>query len=244
MINHYTPYTWVTEFLLQNMSFQLFLSRLFYIFTGLDWGLIYTAPFVVLGFASLCSFSFPLKKKWILISLPLLINFLLIVFWGSQAGWYGYRLFIASAMPILALPLAVFLKELETKAKKTLGLFWAIIAGVPFLSMLLFESNPTTLNLAQIKTYTGNTDFTNNIFQFHVWQTVLFHPLETLANIYDKSGFLYLNHLFLTLGKFLGIWPNAFVTEYPVFRADIFIRLTMLYMLPFILCSLIRKINK
>ncbi len=131
------------SFLFELQTPIYYLTRLKRIFFGLDWGLIWTAPFLLLGVAGLFFRKLPFRREQILIALPLLLNLYIVVLWGGQGGWYGYRYLIFAAMPALFLPLA---EMLQTAEKRNIWLFRGIAAFalIPAFSMALFDAAPHT----------------------------------------------------------------------------------------------------
>ncbi|HPN88771.1 MAG TPA: hypothetical protein PLH56_05490, partial [Candidatus Omnitrophota bacterium] len=81
----------VSDRLLGAKLFSVFFQRLGHIFIGLDWGLIYTAPFLLIGLICLCFIHRATIVPFRWLSLLLLVNFAIIMQWMTQGGWYGYR---------------------------------------------------------------------------------------------------------------------------------------------------------
>ena len=167
-VNHMHPYSWAGEFLGRQMTFASFFQRIVHIFAGIDWGLIFTAPFLLISFCGIFLLKGPIRKNFIWLLLPMAINFYVIIVWGAQGGWYGYRYFIPAAIPVMTLPLAF---ALEWASKRIHG--WVIplivlISLAPLFSMLAFEGDPI-FNLYNVPVDFNVQDWTNPDLQANIW---------------------------------------------------------------------------
>lgn len=242
-VNHVVVYQWIKAFLLLNITFADLLHRLGHIFLGLDWGLIYSAPYIIIGFMAAIMLNFPLKKYFLSLVAMLGINFYIVIIWGSQGGWYGYRYLIASAIPIFILPISFLFKFIKTKFKRELFLIWMLIAVPPFLSMVSFEGNETSLNLSTSVQDFGRVDITNNLYQFYVWDNFVMHFQDFLKILY-KGGAQYAHYIFILLMQKIGFFSNVFFRHYPSFDAAILIRVLLIYALPFIIYWVLKSVLK
>jgi hypothetical protein len=172
---------------------------------------------------------------WLLAALG--IDFYITVIWGAQGGWYGYRYLIASAIPLFALPVALLIKNVEKTIRQKLTLCWMLLAVPPALSMVCFEGNDTDLNLYNSMQDFGISDISNNLYQFHVWQTVLFKPQEFFG-IITKGGVEYFHFILVHLFQKMGFFPNVFFRLYSVFDGVVFIKAILIYALPFAIAFL------
>ncbi len=175
-VNHLHPYSWAGQFLSAPMDQAAFFHRVRHILAGEDWGLVFTAPFLLLGLAGILLIRNDLLKKYLWLLLPMAINFYVIISWGSQGGWYGYRYFIASAIPPLTLPLALALQWASRKLRWGAMLLVLLISLPPLLSMTAFEGDPI-FNLQQQPVDFNRTDFTNLYLQTNVWGALRHIPL-------------------------------------------------------------------
>lgn len=154
-----------------------YLKRLWHMLVGGDWGLIYTAPFLLIGFIGALVFRFPLRKAVLISALPLLVNIYIIMAWRTQGGWYGYRYLVPAAIPVMAYPLALVL----SKAGQYIGRRWVlllclIVCMLPLFSMLVFESVKQVLDMEYIQQYFGVSGWGNNEYQLNVWKALFLHP--------------------------------------------------------------------
>ena len=222
--NHYIIYPNPFSYVTVQATWLEILRRFWYVFFGPDWGLVYTAPFCLLGFWGLAFLDIRWKNRYLLAMLPLVVNFYTIVFFGTQGGWYGYRYFIASAFPLLIIPLAFLFKKLNEKT----GFLWIkaslLIALMPVMSMLCFQCY-TILKLHVIPVYFGRSEWSNEFYQISVWKIVL-HVFE-LVHILLYGGIGYIRYIYYAV-----VHHNQVI---PSFKLKTFIEVILLYMLPFVI---------
>jgi hypothetical protein len=239
--NQHHPYQWVKGYLTMHVSWSDLCQRIEHILWGLDWGLIYTAPYILLGFLAVFFIKYPNKKYFICLMGVLLVNFYIIMIWGSQGGWYGYRYMIASAIPLFVMPIAMLIKNIEQNSRRKWTLLWIAIAVPPALSMICFEGNSTTLTLHSITQFFGRSDWGNNTYQVAVWQT--------MTNIHEiwqplfKGGMYYVLYLLQVAGLSLGGDKMGVFVRYPIFEWKILIQTGMFYTMPFIIGFIFKKIQ-
>ena len=233
--NNPQGYSWVGAQLSQVYPISFYLKRVFYILSGFDWGLIYTAPFVLVSLVGLFFLRFPLKRRLLLCLLPLAVNLYIIIVWQEQGCWYGYRYFVTSIIPLLVYPLAIILKRVEEKFPRKLEWACVAIALIPILSMLCFEGNASNLTLSLIKLYPEAPIAWGNVtYQLEVWKTLFLHPVEFLVVVF-KGGLFYLVYLGAVLFSFVDKLPTIVSQKYPVFQVQVAVRVLILYLLPFLL---------
>ncbi len=221
--NHYLIYPNPFSYVTVQASWLEILKRLWYVFFGPDWGLVYTAPFCLLGFWGLPFLDIRWKNRYLLAMLPLVVNFYTIVFFGTQGGWYGYRYFIASAFPLFIIPLAFLFEWLNEKK----GSFWMraslLIALMPVMSMWFFQGDPI-VKMRIIPQFFGRSEWGIDSFQISVWQLV-FH-IDKLFHISLFGGIGYIRYLFYAV-----VHRNQVI---PSFNLRTLIEVVLLYMLPFV----------
>ncbi len=232
--NQHHPYSWIMHFLLRKITLPDLIYRLGHILFGFDWGLVYTAPYILLGLLGAYFLKYPGKKYLIWIIAALIFNLYIVIVWGDQGSWHGYRFLIASAIPLLVFPIAHLMKQMEEHWKKKLTWLWILIAVPPLLSMLCFETNNTTFNLYQAPVDLGETDFTNYLYQFHVWETVLFKPVISLK-ILGMGGWQYFEYLLTHALQNLGFSSNSYFRNYTEFSVWTLIKVCLIYVIPFAL---------
>ncbi|MEI7999303.1 MAG: hypothetical protein WCH62_07365, partial [Candidatus Omnitrophota bacterium] len=199
-----------------------------HIFFGPDWGLVFTAPFLLLGVWGLFLLDVPWKKKYILLSIPILVNFYIIFVSGHQGSYYGYRYLIATAFPLFVIPLAFLLKRLENKVS-----YWkwgaVLLALLPVMSMWCYESN-VWVTLSPTPTFFGTTDWSNDTYQIAVWQSIF--DLKLLWRVIYFGGVKYFYFLLKTL---IGSRDNF------SFEIKTLIQIFIIYSLPFVTCWILRN---
>jgi hypothetical protein len=219
-----------------------YLKRLVHLLWGIDWGLLFTAPYLLLGLFSMiwarkdriCRFCL-----WLLV--PIAANLYLTLVHQQQGCWYGYRLLIFSLIPVVAYPLAKFISSAE---KKGPFFYYAIIliAVVPVLSMISFESNNGNLTLRVIEQGSGISAWGNNSYQMEIYKTILTDPVQYSVGIL-KGGPLYLVYLTaLALGAKQYL-PGIVLEKYSIFQFSTLIKMAIVYSFPFLLLLIYNKIH-
>ncbi|RJQ28958.1 hypothetical protein C4565_02825 [Candidatus Parcubacteria bacterium] len=209
-------------------------DRWIYVLFGLNWGLFYSAPFILISFFLSFFLKTDYRKALILALIPLSINFIILVItWRTPGSWYGYRYFIFSAIPILLLPMAEIMKRLEIKNGNVIYIPIVILSILPFLSMLCFEGNPEglTLHTGYKGRWLGAWD--NPTYQLEVWKTVIYHPGEFFV-VALKGGPVYLIYLLATALGITNLLPGIVMDKYPSFEINILIKSIIVYVSPFV----------
>ncbi len=222
--NHYNTYPGLEKELLVHAPWQELVQRLGHIFFGLDWGLVFTAPFLLLGVWGLGSMDVSWKKKYIVATSPLLVNFYIIFVTGYQGSYYGYRYLIASAFPLLVLPLAFLFKKIETKIASWWKWGAVLLAILPVMSMWCWEGNSLVATHI-IPVFFGKEDWSNATYQIAVWQTVL--DPKILWGIVYSGGIQYGHYLYCAAGTIGGGKIN------PPFDTKTLVQVFIIYSLPF-----------
>ncbi len=220
-----------TGFMFQFESLYFYFKRFCSVIFGLDWGLLFTAPGLLLGMLALFSKRLPLRKVYIILTLPILLNLYIAIIWKSQGSWYGYRYVVYSAISVLLFPFTELLITLEKKSRK---LFAAVLLwfAVPTFSMLLFEATPGTL-LNGVLTEFGGMRVGNLTYQIEVWKVLLLQPVYALSALL-KAGPAYLIFAANSLCGWPAKLPEKFHQLYPLgFDLRVFTQVLILYILPF-----------
>jgi len=224
--------TFLSLLTLKNPFF--YLKRFWNLLFGIDFGLIFSAPYLLLGFISLAWVERNKVYTYLLMLLiPLLINFYTVLHIGCLGSWYGYRYLIFSLLPILIYPLAYTLYL--TEHKKWTALFYIILllSIPPVLSMISFEGNNANLTLKVIDQGFGVFDWGNNTYQAEIYKTILTNPVQYLTYIL-KGGACYFIYLFSILLKQNNL-PTVIYEKYKVFQIATFIKTIIVYLFPFAL---------
>ncbi len=236
LIYKYEAYSTVISNYFLNIKSLLFYIKVFFnMIFGVDFGLFFTAPFLIIGVASLFILKFDFKKRFIIAFLPIIVNFCLVLNSGSTLSWYGYRLIFFSIIAFLIFPFALFLNILKEKGilKKWLIIFF-FISIFPIVSMMVFEGNSTNLTLHLGKQYFGLTDWGNKFYQVEVWKTFFLYPKE-FFKAFLKGGPLYLIYLIAQIFHLTKFLPAVIIEKYPFFDIRVFIKTIIIYIFPFIL---------
>ena len=211
-----------------------YLKRLLYVFLGLDWGLLYTAPLACLGLVCLIRPQGEINRKILWLLAPLLINLYCILSWNSQGGWYGYRYIIASLFPLLLYPLAWKLESIQQLPQRSWIYFCLIlIAAFPILSMFCFEASGGGFTLY----FYNEAGWSNLTFQHQIWKTFLFKP-SVILEAWLTAGPTYILYLIKNALHWMHLSVKPYVDEYADFNPVTLIKMSFLYVMPFLLYAI------
>lgn len=216
--------------------------RVFNVLFGISWGLIWSAPFILAGTWAALTVRFEQRRYLWAAMAAMLVNFHIIVVSAAQGGYYGYRYFIFSMVPLLVVPLAGWLQALEARQARLILASLAAIALVPMFSMLCFEGNDTTLTLHMVD-LTNGRGYSSPTYQWEVWKLLFTQPTEWAIAIL-KGGSLYGIYGASKLTGLEQLLPAIVFQKYPEFRMDILIKVLIIYSLPFSLLYISNKLTK
>lgn len=237
LIYRYEAYAYVLKSIFNKANVLFYLKSFLNVIFGIDFGLIFTAPFVLVGIVCLVSLKFDFKKKLLIIFAPIIVNIMMAL---NARGWYGYRYLVFAITPLLIFPFALFLFNLNLKKiSKRWLIFLYILAIFPILSMLVFEGNSTNLTLHLKEQYFGLIDWGNKFYQVEIWKTLFLYPVEFLKALL-KGGPLYLIYVTSNIFNLFQKLPEIIHEKYPIFKLDIFLKTLLIYLTPFILFFIIR----
>ena len=236
LIYKYEPYSDVVTGYFLNIRNLLFYIKVFLnMIFGVDFGLVFTAPFLLIGIICLFFLKFDFKTRFIIAFIPIIINLFWVLIVGSQSGWFGYRLIFFSIIPFLIFPFALFLKNLKEKVilKKWLIVFFAL-SIFPIISMLVFEGNSANLTLNQGVQYFGIVEWGNKFYQLEIWKTLFLNPAEIFKAVF-KGGPLYIIYWIAQIFHLNKLLPGVVMEKYPVLSIKILIETITIYIFPFVL---------
>ncbi|MBF0571371.1 MAG: hypothetical protein HQL12_05815 [Candidatus Omnitrophica bacterium] len=242
ILTNHKGYVGVWDQMTTAQPIKFYLKRFIHIFLGPDWGLIYSAPFILIALLSIFFLNFPIKRRLLLCLAPMLFNFYGVLMWRTQGCWYGYRYLIAAITPVLVFPLAHFLYLSQEKFGKKIFVFFVVAAVFPLFSMLCFEGNNTNLTMQVILQYFGREGWGNNTYQLEIWKTLFFQPCGFLMAIF-KGGFLYFIYLISILFGLSARLPSMVIKAYPYFDISVLIKVSLLYAAPFIFYGVSKKLR-
>ena len=221
---------------------MFYFKRLIHVFFAVDWGLIYTAPFVLVGLFSMFLIKSNIKKYLLICLLPSIVNLYIIMMWKTQGGWYGYRYIIAAIIPLLVYPNALFLELGEKKYGKRIWFLLGALILLPLLSMLCFEGSRGYLVMNVVEQYFGVSGWSNNMYQMQIWKMFLFEFFDLVYVIFN-GGFYYLGYLLSLLLNCISIdivLPSYFY-EYRSFQISVLLKTSIIYCMPFCLFLIFKK---
>lgn len=222
-------------FLYQFESPLFYFERLFDLLFGLDWGLIFTAPFFLIGLLFLLfskvqdSIS---RKLWLWATLPLLVNMYIVFIWKGQGSWFGYRYFLFAAIPVMLIPFSQWLSTLDRKM-----LF--IVAGICLLPVFsnLWFANAEDTTLMIVKNKYGDTLWNNPSYQVRVWKHVL---SKDFFKPFVAGGASYMVSLAAHLGGFHDKLPAKFQERYSIVSVAMIVKTFLFWVTPWILYGIYR----
>ena len=214
------------------------MNRYIHILFGSDWGLMFTAPFLIIATASMFYFRNRFRNALIVMFFPVAINFFYFgVTSNTHGSWYGYRYFLFTAVPVLLFPMAKLVSHFGEKSNKLMYIFLSLMAIPPLASMLCFEGNPDNLTLHVSDAWGG---WKNPTYQLEVWKTLLFNPIE-FCKVVLKGGPLYGIYLFSIILNISHRLPDIILHKYPHFEWHIMIKSSIIYAAPFVFFSLFKR---
>ncbi|MBF0511807.1 MAG: hypothetical protein HQL13_05695 [Candidatus Omnitrophica bacterium] len=217
----------------------LYIKRIFHILFGQDWGLIFTAPFILIALGGLVTIKTALIKPLRWLSCFLVINFWIIIQWMTQGGWYGYRYFIFTAFVILAYPFAYLLDLAYKRWGKRIILPISLIALFPLLSMICFEGVTPDFSLHNCMQYFGVEGWGNNTYQRAIWDIIINSPIDFIEAI-GKGGPTYFLNLILIAFHKTSILPMEVWLPYLSITWEMFYKSMLIYVTPFSLWGISR----
>ena len=171
----------------------------------------------------------------------MLVNFHIIVTYAAQGGYYGYRYFIFSMIPLLVVPLAGGLEALDQRFRWRFRAAVILTALFPLFSMLCFEGNDTTLTQHIVKISRGY-GYSNHTYQWEVWKLLFTQPVEWGIAVF-KGGLLYWIYASAHQAGAERFLPAVVLQKYPDFRVDILLKVLIIYTLPFLLLYISNKVT-
>lgn len=239
----YMNHPYIKENLLAMQGLSFYFKRFLHLIWGVDFGLIFSAPYLLLGLGSFLWLKKDRVNKCIIMALiPLAVNFYITLSYRTQGAWYGYRYLIFSLLPVVVYPLAYTFDSLINKKRWILFSIIILISIIPLLSMISFEGNDSNLTLKVIDQGFGVTDHGNNTYQLEIYRTICRQPVKYLSSIL-KAGPCYFMYL-VSLLTGLKILPGVIYEKYTVFKISTFIKVIIIYLLPFMLLIFYKKVSK
>lgn len=169
--------------ILPSLDIHFYLSRLNDLFFGGDMGLIYTAPILLIGLLAVWLRRNAVPKEFLFLFLLSLINFYIVIMWGSFGSSYGYR-YLFSGLPLVSIFLANYLDTLVVRlGKKWLILIAILILYIPFMSIFVFGTMPA-YRLVPMITY-GFDTYGNPTYHTHLLGDLIHQPLKLLMDILE-----------------------------------------------------------
>lgn len=207
-------------------GFEFYLKRLATLFFGMDWGLVFTSPMLVLALFGLRSKQWQRDSYFSYLSLSLIPIVYIVLTWNGQGGWYGYRYLVFPAIPVLIIPFA----RLVEGASRRQFIALCMLTLVPLFSMLVFEHSPA-VGLHIVTNEAGLGSWGNLDYQTEVWKLVVTQPREFLYAIL-KTGPAYVVYVGASLFGLYDRLPGKFLELYGKFDWALFVKTLLIYTAP------------
>jgi hypothetical protein len=213
-----------------------YVVRLWDVFFGMDFGILFTAPFVLIAIGGIFLLKGTIKKQILLLLAPLLGNLYLILVWGNKSDWYGYRYILFSLIPLLVLPFAELINRIIVRyGIRIVSIFALVIAVNPIISMFGFEGNSTTLTL-----HISDGMWANSGYQIEMWKMILFHPSQ-FATAILKGIPVYIVYLVANLARHESYLPAIVLEKYTSFSVSVLVKTIFILLLPVIMYLITKK---
>ena len=171
--------------LLQFRGVQFYFESLFHVFIGIDWGLVFSAPLILVGLYGHRYMEAGRRYLWPLLA-ALSVNLALTISWGTQASYFGYRYFVYTALPLATIGLAAWLKNGPGTIRRRTIMVCAL-SVFPILMMLVFQ-NARPFTLQKGPNPWSKAGMVHNQFALTVLETVFTDPATIGRAIFGLGG--------------------------------------------------------
>jgi hypothetical protein len=220
------------DVLLKPVDPAFLLRRVFVVLFRTDWGLVFTAPFLLVAGVFLARLRFPQKRLVLALTATNLLNFYMVLNFGAQAGFYGYRYFLFGFLASMILPFALGLHAMRLTHPRASLLGMCLLAVPPVFSMLLFEGNSTDLAMNIIQQDT-RLDWGHPNLQAAAWRHLVEQPRDTLVIMF-KGVPAYSTFLFMRLLGLESLLPPALSSKFEPSGATLAIRVGIMMATPWL----------
>lgn len=166
---------------------KFYLHSLAHLLIGIDWGLIFSAPLILLGLRGVFLIG-PERRYFLPLFAALGVNFLIAISWGTQGSSYGHRYFVNAALPLATLGLVAWL-ERGRGAARTRRLKLMALSVFPICMLLAFENEPA-FALKQGATPWGS-GWVNNTYALNVMKSLFVDQRTFFDAAFGYGGFSY-----------------------------------------------------
>lgn len=133
-------YEGALERILPSLDPYFYLQRILDIVFGLDMGILYTAPVLLLAIAAIPWTWRKIPAALLWISSVALLNLYLAIMWRSTGSYYGYRYLTFTAIPLLAIFLCKAFEFIPSKSRTlAYSLIFIFVSFLPLFSIFAFE---------------------------------------------------------------------------------------------------------
>jgi hypothetical protein len=180
----------VRLFMVHDLDF--YYQRLVQILLGIDMGVIFTAPALLIAMIAFAFHWGRLPLWYSLIAMLFLINVFITAQWCSTGSFYGYRYFAFTAMPLLAVFLAQAIQPLVARISQFSTLLLVCMFGLYSFSSLLLFGLKGGFSLDSVQTICGFPAYGNPDYHTNVLRIVGSDPAKAFILGFERSfgGFL------------------------------------------------------
>jgi len=169
----------------------MYLRNLLHIFFGLDWGILFTMPVLLLG-----GIAFTINPKIMIprhkiLSIMLFILtfwacFHVVLQWKNTGEFYGYR-FLVSLLPLCAIGFAALIEIPWLKYKKIISFLILVFCLFNFFIILPFELTDKTTLLPDNISPMGGRGWGNNAYFINALKFYFQSDLNTLISDFSRG---------------------------------------------------------
>jgi hypothetical protein len=182
-------YASVQDRLIPALSPLFYWNRIGEIVLAADMGLLYTAPAFLIGIYALWAYRGRLPGALKFLSLVALANVYLTVVWKTFGAFYGYRYICFTAMPLVAVPLAMMLEDVSASiGRYRLWLVSIGLAAFPFASVSVF-GKLGKYNLAPLVNQYGIQTYSQPTYHKDLLSDLFMNFEQTIVEVIKQSAF-------------------------------------------------------
>jgi hypothetical protein len=159
---------------------RFYLERLWHVFFGKDWGLAVSAPLMLAGLIGLRYVNPMLRLHLLPAVAALSVNLFMIINWGTNGSFYGYRYLVFAALPLSIPGLGAWWDRGPGPDRRRNALL-TLMAVVSLGLVLAFRTAPR-FNMFRGETK-WNTGSVNNEYAANVLGEMILHPVRYLDTV-------------------------------------------------------------
>ncbi len=176
------------ERLLALHNIEFYYSRLITIILGTDMGLTYTAPAIILSFVGYVFHAKKMPIWYSALAILFSLNLFMSMQWCSAGSYYGYRHFIFTATPLLAVFLALLIQPaINSISHFSASLLLALFSWTSICSALVFGVYQLGYSLDLGTTSCGFPAYQNFDYQITLIKLLSTDPFKPFLIAWERS---------------------------------------------------------